>query len=85
MFEFKTKEACNNFKASDVLNHLIDKKRDGDKNFIPMVRLVWVDIEGFPLRAWSKDTFRRIIKKWGEIAHLYEDLGKTCIRIWCVS
>ncbi|GJT66353.1 RNA-directed DNA polymerase, eukaryota [Tanacetum coccineum] len=40
-------------------------------------RIVWVDIEGVPLNAWSRSTFQKIGSKWGELVVLedgYEDL-----------
>ncbi|GKB48218.1 RNA-directed DNA polymerase, eukaryota, reverse transcriptase zinc-binding domain protein [Tanacetum coccineum] len=30
-------------------------------------RIVWIDVEGIPLRAWSKTTFNKIARKWGEL------------------
>lgn len=44
------------------------------KNFVPSERLVWVDVEGLPLSAWSKDSFRKILSRWGIIAQLDDDL-----------
>ncbi|PWA87302.1 hypothetical protein CTI12_AA126620 [Artemisia annua] len=35
-------------------------------------RLVWVDIEGVPLHAWSRATFDKIGAKWGEVMELEE-------------
>ncbi|GJR29993.1 RNA-directed DNA polymerase, eukaryota [Tanacetum coccineum] len=36
-------------------------------------RIVWVDIEGVPLRAWSQSTFKKIGAKWGEVMRLEEN------------
>ncbi|GKA41711.1 RNA-directed DNA polymerase, eukaryota, reverse transcriptase zinc-binding domain protein, partial [Tanacetum coccineum] len=30
-------------------------------------RVTWIDIEGIPLKVWSKNTFSRITSKWGEL------------------
>ncbi|GKA77848.1 reverse transcriptase domain, reverse transcriptase zinc-binding domain protein, partial [Tanacetum coccineum] len=30
-------------------------------------RLVWLEIEGVPVRAWYDDTFKSVCKKWGEV------------------
>lgn len=35
---------------------------------------MWVDVEGLPLSACSKESFRKIISKWGSIAQLDDDL-----------
>lgn len=37
---------------------------------MPQGRIVLVDIEGIPLHAWSKPTFRKIMVKWGTIVQL---------------
>nr|GEV53033.1 nucleotide-binding alpha-beta plait domain-containing protein [Tanacetum cinerariifolium] len=36
-------------------------------DFIPEGRIVWVEIEGVPFKLWSKNTFKRIAAKWGEL------------------
>nr|GEU47521.1 RNA-directed DNA polymerase, eukaryota [Tanacetum cinerariifolium] len=38
----------------------------GVHNFVSNERIVWVDIKGIPLNVWSRETFSRIGKKWGE-------------------
>ena len=43
---------------------------------MPSDRIVWVDVEGLPLRAWSKNSFRHILAKWGSIAHLDDNIGE---------
>nr|GEX26692.1 hypothetical protein [Tanacetum cinerariifolium] len=46
-------------------------------DFAAKEQIVWVDIEGFPLNAWSRSTFQKIGSKWGELVDLedmYEDL-----------
>nr|GFA13179.1 RNA-directed DNA polymerase, eukaryota, nucleotide-binding alpha-beta plait domain protein [Tanacetum cinerariifolium] len=46
-------------------------------DFAAKERIVWVDIEGVPLNAWSRSTFQKIGPKWGELVDLedgYEDL-----------
>nr|GEW32757.1 RNA-directed DNA polymerase, eukaryota, reverse transcriptase zinc-binding domain protein [Tanacetum cinerariifolium] len=35
-------------------------------DFVSDERVVWVDIEGVPLNVWSRETFLKIGKKWGE-------------------
>nr|GFD23599.1 RNA-directed DNA polymerase, eukaryota [Tanacetum cinerariifolium] len=38
--------------------------------FVAKERIVWIDIEGVPLHAWSRATFARIGSKWGEMMDL---------------
>nr|GFB39675.1 UvrD-like helicase, ATP-binding domain, P-loop containing nucleoside triphosphate hydrolase [Tanacetum cinerariifolium] len=39
-------------------------------------RVTWVDIEGIPLKAWTKNTFIRIASKWGDLLHV-DDQNET--------
>ncbi|GKB76812.1 RNA-directed DNA polymerase, eukaryota, partial [Tanacetum coccineum] len=41
-------------------------------DFVANERIVWVDIEGVPLHAWSRKTFTKICSKWGEMLELEE-------------
>ncbi|GJV06597.1 RNA-directed DNA polymerase, eukaryota [Tanacetum coccineum] len=50
---------------------------NAQSDFAAKERIVWVDIEGVPLNAWSRSTFQKIGSKWGELVVLedgYEDL-----------
>nr|GEX55510.1 RNA-directed DNA polymerase, eukaryota [Tanacetum cinerariifolium] len=55
-------------------------------DFAAKERIVWVDIEGVPLNAWSRSTFQKIASKWGEMVELedgYDDLfarKRICIK-----
>ncbi|GJU04033.1 RNA-directed DNA polymerase, eukaryota, reverse transcriptase zinc-binding domain protein [Tanacetum coccineum] len=39
-------------------------------NFEIQDRVVWIDIEGTPLRAWSQSTFNKIASKWRELVYM---------------
>ncbi|GJS58592.1 RNA-directed DNA polymerase, eukaryota [Tanacetum coccineum] len=55
-------------------------------DFAAKERIVWVDIEGVPLNAWTRSTFQKISSKWGELVELedgYDDLfarKRICIK-----
>ncbi|CAI9276768.1 unnamed protein product [Lactuca saligna] len=53
MIEFKHKEACKKFLASDVMNHWILEKRSWDRNFVPTDHLIWVDLEVKEASGWT--------------------------------
>ncbi|GKD52948.1 RNA-directed DNA polymerase, eukaryota [Tanacetum coccineum] len=46
---------------------------DAQSDFVSRDRIVWVDIEGVPLHAWSRSTFFKIGSKWGEVMELEEN------------
>nr|GEY59685.1 hypothetical protein [Tanacetum cinerariifolium] len=39
-------------------------------NGITKDKIVWIDVEGIPLRAWSKTNFNKIARKWGELVFM---------------
>ncbi|GJZ88370.1 RNA-directed DNA polymerase, eukaryota [Tanacetum coccineum] len=41
-------------------------------------RVVWVDIEGVPLKVWTNNTFNKISSKWGEML-FEEDKKNVCL------
>ncbi|GKE34307.1 RNA-directed DNA polymerase, eukaryota [Tanacetum coccineum] len=45
---------------------------NAQSDFVSSERVVWVDIEGVPLHAWSRPTFCKIGSKWGEVMELEE-------------
>ncbi|GJT58235.1 RNA-directed DNA polymerase, eukaryota [Tanacetum coccineum] len=46
-------------------------------DFVSRERIVWIDIEGVPLHAWSRPTFTKIGSRWGEVLEL-EDSKEDC-------
>nr|GEX23882.1 RNA-directed DNA polymerase, eukaryota, nucleotide-binding alpha-beta plait domain protein [Tanacetum cinerariifolium] len=47
--------------------------KDVVDDFVSEDRIVWVDIKGVPLNAWSRETFVTIGKKWGETLDLEDN------------
>nr|GEZ56867.1 RNA-directed DNA polymerase, eukaryota [Tanacetum cinerariifolium] len=41
-------------------------------DFVASDRIVWVNIEGVPLHAWSHATFHKIGSQWGEVMEIEE-------------
>ncbi|GKA59911.1 nucleotide-binding alpha-beta plait domain-containing protein [Tanacetum coccineum] len=46
-------------------------------DFIPDGRIVWVEVEGVPFKLWSRNTFKRIAAKWGDLLDV-DDQGESC-------
>ncbi|GKD66918.1 RNA-directed DNA polymerase, eukaryota [Tanacetum coccineum] len=47
--------------------------QDAVHDFVSDERVVWVDIEGIPLNVWSRETFLKLGKKWGEALDIEEN------------
>nr|GEY58757.1 RNA-directed DNA polymerase, eukaryota [Tanacetum cinerariifolium] len=46
-------------------------------DFVSDERIVWVDIEGVPMNAWTRETFSRIGNKWGVTLDLEENADNS--------
>ncbi|GJV90311.1 RNA-directed DNA polymerase, eukaryota [Tanacetum coccineum] len=46
-------------------------------DFVSDERIVWVDIEGIPINVWSRETFKRIEKKWGDVMDIEDNVGDS--------
>nr|GEZ43139.1 RNA-directed DNA polymerase, eukaryota [Tanacetum cinerariifolium] len=49
-------------------------------DFVSTERIVWVDVEGIPLKLWSLATFKKIGNKWGDVMEIEEATGLTYAR-----
>nr|GEV62544.1 hypothetical protein [Tanacetum cinerariifolium] len=57
--------------------------KEGSQNFTELIqatssfendeRIVWIFIEGLPIKAWTPNTFRKIASLWGEYVEWEED------------
>nr|GEV55889.1 RNA-directed DNA polymerase, eukaryota [Tanacetum cinerariifolium] len=66
----------------NLMNHIGVKSwfhtiQEACDDFVSDERIVWVDIEGVPLKAWSRETFNRIGKIWGETLDLEENADSS--------
>nr|GFD08912.1 RNA-directed DNA polymerase, eukaryota [Tanacetum cinerariifolium] len=60
--------------------------QDASPDFVSDERTVWMDIEGIPLRAWSRETFKKIGKKLGETLDLEDNVDTSFGCKWlCVK
>nr|GEZ16454.1 RNA-directed DNA polymerase, eukaryota [Tanacetum cinerariifolium] len=66
--------------------NVVNVIQDTSPDFVSDERIVWMDIEGIPLRAWSRETFKKIGKKWGETLDLEDNVDTSfgCKRL-CVK
>ncbi|GJT61774.1 RNA-directed DNA polymerase, eukaryota [Tanacetum coccineum] len=76
LFEFTKTDTKENMMSHTGVNSWFHVIQDARIDFVSEERIVWVDIEGIPLSAWSRETFDRIGKKWGETLDL-EDNADT--------
>ncbi|GKA67656.1 hypothetical protein Tco_0767573 [Tanacetum coccineum] len=70
MIEFLLEVANEKFKTNVAIGSWFSKLHQASNDFLIDERVTWVDIEGVPLKVWSKNTFNRIASKWGDLLHI---------------
>ncbi|GJX10408.1 hypothetical protein Tco_0200267 [Tanacetum coccineum] len=46
-------------------------------SFVSDERIVWVSLEGLPIRAWTDNTFSKVASKWGDLVVWEDSEGRT--------
>nr|GEZ56591.1 hypothetical protein [Tanacetum cinerariifolium] len=67
LLKFGKQESKKNFMDHSGVNSWLHLIQDVPLDFVSDERIAWVDIEGVPLQAWSRETFSKISNKWGEL------------------
>ncbi|GJU19724.1 RNA-directed DNA polymerase, eukaryota, reverse transcriptase zinc-binding domain protein [Tanacetum coccineum] len=72
MIEFNTEVSKERFRSNVGIGSWFAQLLQASNLFFIDERVTWVDIEGIPLKGWSKNTFSRITSKWGELLYFDE-------------
>ncbi|GJY50316.1 RNA-directed DNA polymerase, eukaryota [Tanacetum coccineum] len=46
---------------------------NADNNFVNNEHIIWVSVEGLPVKAWTHNSFRKIASIWGELVEWEDD------------
>nr|GEX17555.1 retrovirus-related Pol polyprotein from transposon TNT 1-94 [Tanacetum cinerariifolium] len=86
LLEFDSLQSCNKFHTHNGIKSRFSSLCQWTPHFEVVDRVVWIDVEGTPLHAWSRSTFNKIASKWGELVYLDDSnvLNKYNIRL-CVK
>ncbi|GJT47588.1 putative RNA-directed DNA polymerase, eukaryota, reverse transcriptase zinc-binding domain protein [Tanacetum coccineum] len=79
LFDFTSKDARDNFLKHQVVNSWFSSLKLWHDDFVVEERLIWLEIEGIPIRAWNNEVFTQICGKWGEV--LFMDDSDQCNRL----
>ncbi|GJW24719.1 RNA-directed DNA polymerase, eukaryota [Tanacetum coccineum] len=77
MLEFDKVDTKANLMKHIGVNSWFQVIQEVIQDFVSDERVVWVDIEGVPLYAWSRETFSRIGKKWGEMLNIEDSYDSS--------
>nr|GEV51388.1 RNA-directed DNA polymerase, eukaryota, nucleotide-binding alpha-beta plait domain protein [Tanacetum cinerariifolium] len=47
-------------------------------SFVSDERVVWISLEGLPLKVWTRNTFAKVASKWGDLVE-WEDLAEKSL------
>ncbi|GKD35456.1 DIE2/ALG10 family protein [Tanacetum coccineum] len=67
MIVFKTVEVKNKFSLCAGVISWFSQLIQTSKDFTIDGRVMWVNVEGVPLKVWNENTFKRIAAKWGSL------------------
>nr|GEW42475.1 RNA-directed DNA polymerase, eukaryota, reverse transcriptase zinc-binding domain protein [Tanacetum cinerariifolium] len=86
MMEFNSFQSCDKFRTHESINSWFSILCPWTPHFEVHDRIVLIDAEGIPLRAWSKTTFNKIARKWEELVFMDDSnsANKYSLRI-CVK
>ncbi|GJW59690.1 nucleotide-binding alpha-beta plait domain-containing protein [Tanacetum coccineum] len=77
MIEFQSEELKDKFKANVSTRSWFSHLQQASSLFQNEERVTWLDIEGVPLKFWTKETSNKIASKWGDLLHV-DDEDETC-------
>ncbi|GJW84631.1 RNA-directed DNA polymerase, eukaryota, reverse transcriptase zinc-binding domain protein [Tanacetum coccineum] len=72
LLEFESPQSCEKFQKHNGINSWFSSLKQWNAQFEIPDRVVWIDVEGTPLQAWSHANFNRIVSKWGELIYMDE-------------
>ncbi|GJY17363.1 putative RNA-directed DNA polymerase, eukaryota, reverse transcriptase zinc-binding domain protein [Tanacetum coccineum] len=70
LFDFPSKEVKEKFLNHNGIKSWFSTLKPWYDEFVVDERLIWLEIEGVPIRAWCNDTFTHLCRKWGEVLFL---------------
>ena len=85
--EFDNRNACTRFKQRDDLKSYFTAIQNVSHQFVLDDKVVWVEISGMPLGAWSCEAFTKVAAKSGEVVFLDKNAtggigkGRVCVRM----
>ncbi|GJR68404.1 RNA-directed DNA polymerase, eukaryota [Tanacetum coccineum] len=84
--EFESNEACLKLQENKEMSWYFTHLKHIQHTFILDERVVWIEIGGLPLNAWTPNAFKKIAESWGDPLFVDEDpneivsIGRVCIK-----
>nr|GEY72661.1 RNA-directed DNA polymerase, eukaryota [Tanacetum cinerariifolium] len=84
--EFESNEACLKLQENKEVSWYFTHLKHIQHTFILDERVVWIEISGLSLNAWTPNAFKKIAESWGDPLFVDEDpneivsIGRVCIK-----
>ncbi|GKB84405.1 RNA-directed DNA polymerase, eukaryota [Tanacetum coccineum] len=84
--EFDSVESCTKLQSNKEMAWYFTQIKHVSESFKIDERVVWIEIGGLPLNAWTPTAFKKIASSWGEPLFVDDDpsesvaTGRVCIR-----
>ncbi|GJU67855.1 RNA-directed DNA polymerase, eukaryota [Tanacetum coccineum] len=84
--EFDSPEACQKLQSIKDMSWYFTLLKHITQSFVIDERVVWIEIGGLPLNAWTSKAFKKIACSWGVPLFVDEDpsenavIGRVCIK-----
>ncbi|GKD19602.1 RNA-directed DNA polymerase, eukaryota, partial [Tanacetum coccineum] len=87
LLEFESVKVKDLFKENGGANSWFSVLIQATEDFTPEGRIVWMEVEGIPLKFWSDRTFLRIASKWGKLLEIddYDDMNFYSKRLCIIT
>ncbi|GJW75833.1 RNA-directed DNA polymerase, eukaryota [Tanacetum coccineum] len=73
LFDFDSSASKQKFLAHTGVRSWFSILKQADNNFVNNERIIWVSVEGLPVKAWTHNSFRKITSIWGELVEWEDD------------
>nr|GEY60420.1 RNA-directed DNA polymerase, eukaryota [Tanacetum cinerariifolium] len=74
LFVIESKSTYDKFLAHIGVRSWFSIIKQADNSFVNDERIVWVSVEGLPIKAWTPNSFKKITSCWGELME-WDDSG----------
>ncbi|GKA14455.1 reverse transcriptase domain, reverse transcriptase zinc-binding domain protein, partial [Tanacetum coccineum] len=86
LFDFESQTVRDKFLNHQGISHWFTTLKPWYDEFVVDERLVWLEIEGVPIRAWENQVFKQICNRWGEVIFIDDiDVSNRLSKRLCIK
>ncbi|GJV98258.1 reverse transcriptase domain, reverse transcriptase zinc-binding domain protein [Tanacetum coccineum] len=86
LFDFESSDARDKFLKHNGVTTWFSILKPWHDDFVVEERLIWLEVEGVPIRAWDNQVFSQICSKWGEVLFIDDtDVSNRLSKRLCIK